>query len=119
MQRDCEGGLGSALVLLVMIGVNPHIRNVVIEYFSDFVDDSGAELRGHFGTGDPSADPLDFTLVNQADSFDLLGVLLPQSDLATTERGEPPLPDLECHAASAHLAHDIGEGPVEAVDTLI
>ena len=86
-----------------MVGMNPHVGDVVIENLAYFVDNSGGQLRGNFGTRDPAADAFYFALINKRNTLEFLSILLANNDLTAAERRIASLFDFDRKASGLEL----------------
>ena len=99
--------------------MNPHIRYVVIENLSNFVNYTGRQLWRDLRRSNPASYAFNFTLINQTHSFDSLRILLPKCDQSFTLREVASFLNFKCHGSSAHLSHHISERPIKTINTLI
>lgn len=93
-----------------MVCVDPHIRDVIVEDFSDFVNDPCCELRRHFRGSDPASHSFDLSFLCQVHSLQFACVHLPNSDYAATKRCETSLDDFDMWSWRAELIKDEGKG---------
>lgn len=64
-ERHTISRLLPALPFLVVISTDPHIWNVIVEYFSQFVNDTGSDLWTNFGGCYQATHLLYFAFVNE------------------------------------------------------
>ena len=110
LKRDRIACLLTRLTLLVVIRVDPNIGDVVIEDFSDFVNDSSCQLWRDFSRGDPAADSFNLALLRQIHSFELASVHLFDSDDASSQGCKASFDHFDGGAGRAELVQDEVEG---------
>lgn len=122
LQRECVAGLLSTLALLVVVHVDPHVGDVVVEYFTDFVNDSSRQLWTNLGTGDPAAHSLNLPFLGQTNRLDSLGPHLFDLDETVTKGTEASFEHLQRKRAfriAAKLLHQVGESSSKTVHSLV
>lgn len=63
-ERDCVARLLAALPFLIVIGIDPYVGDVIVEYLTEFVHNTSSDLRADLRRGYEATDALDFAFVD-------------------------------------------------------
>jgi len=102
-----------------MVGMDPHIWNVVIEHLTDFVDDARCQLWRHFGTSDPASDSFNFAFLGATDRFNFPSVHLSYADDSSAEWSKSSFNHFNAGRRCTALVHQKVERSGKAIDRLI
>lgn len=102
-----------------MVGVDPNIRDIVIEDLSDLINYPRRQLRRHFGRRNPASHPLDLPLIYHGHCVELAAEALLQRHFAAPERCIAPLAHFEVELSATNVLQQRIHDPAEGLNALI
>lgn len=102
-----------------MIGMDPHIWDVIVEHLTNFVNYARCQLWRHFSTCDPTSDSFNFAFFGAADRFNFPGVHLSYTDDSSTKWSKSSFHHFNARGWCTALIHQKSERSGKAINRLI